>query len=70
MHGHLRGRQITATCHFSIPYVEWGLKDPSILFFKVAKEVEIDLTVEGHVTWIGSAESAGGIGRTLGGNPF
>lgn len=69
-HGHLRGRRLTATCHFSIPYVEWGLKDPSVLFFKVAKEVEIDLTVEGNVTWIRSAGSAGAIGRALRPNPF
>lgn len=47
-----------------------GLKDPSVMFFKVAEEVEIELTVERNVTWIRSAGSAGVIGRALRQNPF
>lgn len=34
---------------FPIPYVEWGLKDPSILVARAAKTVEI--TVRAHGRW-------------------
>jgi polyisoprenoid-binding protein YceI len=53
--GHVTAHQLTATCHFSIPYVEWGMKDPSLLFLTVAKQVDIDVAATGHVDW--TAES-------------
>jgi len=28
-----------------------GMKDPSILFFTVAKQVDIDIVAAGHVVW-------------------
>ncbi len=49
--GKLKGDDLVATAHFSIPYVEWGLKDPSVLFLTVAKEVDIDIAMTGHITW-------------------
>jgi polyisoprenoid-binding protein YceI len=49
--GRLDGQRVTATCRFSVPYVEWGLKDPSLLFLTVGKEVEIDVTATGDLTW-------------------
>ena len=52
--GRLDGGHLIATSHVSIPYVKWGLRDPSILFLTVAKEVEIDIATTGHVTWMGS----------------
>ena len=52
--GRLDDDRVFATSHLSIPYVKWGLKDPSILFLTVAKEVEIDIATAGHVTWTGS----------------
>jgi polyisoprenoid-binding protein YceI len=52
--GRLDGDRLIATGHLSIPYVKWGLKDPSILFLTVAKNVEIDITTEGNVTWLSS----------------
>jgi polyisoprenoid-binding protein YceI len=52
--GTLIGGNLVATAHFSIPYVEWGLKDPSVLFLTVAKQVDIDIATAGVVTWIGS----------------
>jgi polyisoprenoid-binding protein YceI len=41
----------TIRCSFVIPYVEWGLEDPSILMFTVAKEVRIDLTTYARWSW-------------------
>ncbi len=50
--GKLIDDDLVATAHFSIPYVEWGLKDPSVLFLTVAKDVDIDIAITGHVTWL------------------
>jgi len=47
---HIDGSNLTAKGHFTVPYVKWGLKDPSILILKVAKEVDINLTLSGQVT--------------------
>jgi hypothetical protein len=33
-----------------VPYVKWGLKDPSVFILKVAKEVDIELTLNGRLT--------------------
>jgi polyisoprenoid-binding protein YceI len=46
---HFAGSTLTTRTHFSIPYVQWGLKDPSFMMFKVAKEVGIDLNLTGNV---------------------
>ena len=42
----------TIHCTFVVPYVEWGLKDPSILMFKVSKEVRLDVTTNARLSWI------------------
>jgi polyisoprenoid-binding protein YceI len=47
---HIEGTSLTAKTHFTVPYVKWGLKDPSIIILKVAKEVDIDLTLVGRVS--------------------
>ncbi len=47
---HIDGAILTARGHFTVPYVKWGLKDPSIFVLKVAKEVDIDLTLNGRLT--------------------
>lgn len=51
-HGQLAGDRLTVTFHLLIPYVEWGLQDPSILFFAVSKQVDVNVTAEGAVTWV------------------
>ena len=33
--------------HFTIPYVNWGLKNPSTLFLRVSESVEIDIHASG-----------------------
>lgn len=47
---HIDGANLAAKGHFTVPYVKWGLKDPSIFILKVAKEVDIDLTLAGRLT--------------------
>ena len=47
---HIEGPTCTAKTHFTVPYVKWGLKDPSIFILKVAKEVDIDLTLTGQLS--------------------
>ena len=46
---HIDGSSLTAKGSFTVPYVQWGLKDPSIFILKVAKEVGIDLTITGQI---------------------
>ncbi len=45
------GNNVTIHCDFTIPYVAWGLEDPSIMMFKVAKEVAIDVTTVARLSW-------------------
>jgi polyisoprenoid-binding protein YceI len=46
---HIDGPNLSAKTHFSVPFVQWGLKDPSFFVLKVAKEVGIDLTLVGRL---------------------
>ncbi len=47
---HMEAGKITAKGSFMVPYVKWGLKNPSIFILKVAKEVKIDLNFVGTDT--------------------
>jgi hypothetical protein len=44
------GAKATARTHFTIPYVQWGLKNPSFLFWKADNDVAIDLNLVGQVS--------------------
>ena len=46
----VNGNQASADVHFVIPYVDWGLKNPSTLFLRVGKTVEIDVHAVGTIT--------------------
>jgi len=46
----VNGNQASADVHFVIPYVDWGLKNPSTLFLRVGKTVEIDVHAVGTMT--------------------
>ena len=50
MQVHIDGQNLTAKGSFMVPYVKWGLKDPSVFILKVAKEVHIDLNLVGAVS--------------------
>jgi len=45
------GDRMQAKVHFVVPYVSWGMKNPSTLFLKVGETVDIDLDASGKITW-------------------
>jgi polyisoprenoid-binding protein YceI len=53
--GRVVGDELTATSRFTVPYVAWGLADPSVLFLTVAKDVQLEIEAAGRVTWSGGA---------------
>ena len=50
------GDHYAATLHFTVPYVRWGMKNPSTLILRVSDKVEIDIET---VAWpqTGTAEA-------------
>ena len=47
---HLDGGHCTAKAHFIIPYVQWGLKNPSFMLWKAENDVDIDLNLAGQIS--------------------
>jgi polyisoprenoid-binding protein YceI len=54
-----QGEKVTAEGSFSIPYVKWGMKDPSVFVLRVAKEVEVRVEAAGTV----SPDTGAGLAR-------
>jgi polyisoprenoid-binding protein YceI len=50
MQVHLDGSKATAKAHFIVPYVQWGLKNPSFMFWKAENDVAIDLNLVGRTS--------------------
>ena len=52
------GEMVTATTRFSVPYVAWGMKNPSKLLLRVSKQVEIEVIAKGTIKQVekGQAE--------------
>ena len=46
----LEGASATAKGHFVVPYVQWGLKNPSFLIWKAENDVAIDLDLVGTIS--------------------
>ncbi len=44
------GSKATARAHFVVPYVQWGLKNPSFMFWKAENDVAIDLSLVGQIS--------------------
>ena len=47
---HIDGSKATAKAQFVVPYVQWGLKNPSFLIWKAENDVAIDLSLVGNIT--------------------
>jgi hypothetical protein len=47
---HLEGATASARAHFVVPYVQWGLKNPSFMVWKADNDVAIDLVVAGRLS--------------------
>jgi len=46
---HIAGQQMTAVIRFPVPYVKWGMKNPSTLFLRVNDTVDISIQAVGHL---------------------
>jgi len=46
---HLEGSTWTATADFTVPYVNWGMKNPSVLFLRVGNDVKVRFHAAGTV---------------------
>lgn len=46
---HLEGSTWSAKAAFRIPYAKWGMKNPSVVFFRVASFVEIEFHAAGSI---------------------
>jgi polyisoprenoid-binding protein YceI len=46
----VQGNSFTAKASFTIPYVQWGMKNPSVLFLRVGNEVKVRFHGAGSLT--------------------
>jgi hypothetical protein len=44
------GNKVSAKATFSVPFVDWGMHDPSILFLRVEKSVVVTVTASGTLS--------------------
>ncbi len=45
-----KGDQLTAATQFQIPYVDWGMRNPGGVLFRVSNQVEINIKTVGRIT--------------------
>jgi len=43
------GDKVIAITHFVVPFVDWGMKDPSNFALKVGKQVDVDVVAHGTI---------------------
>jgi polyisoprenoid-binding protein YceI len=49
VHAELTGDRWKGTCKFEVPYVQWGIKNPSNFLLKVKPVVNVELEMSGEV---------------------
>jgi polyisoprenoid-binding protein YceI len=49
MHVQAAGEGLAADSTFEIPYVSWGMKNPSVLLLRVNDKVQVEIHATGHV---------------------
>jgi polyisoprenoid-binding protein YceI len=47
---HMDGSKAMARAQFVVPYVQWGLKNPSFLIWKAENDVEMDINLVGQIS--------------------
>jgi polyisoprenoid-binding protein YceI len=50
-----KGQELQLATHFEIPYVEWGLKNPSNFLLRASDKVEIEIHATGRMEGSGAA---------------
>jgi polyisoprenoid-binding protein YceI len=51
------GNALSATTHFSVPYVEWGMKNPRGTFLHLSKTAQVDVSAKGTVRTVATINS-------------
>ena len=46
---HIAGDDLRVQASYGIPYVEWGLKDPSVFLLRVKKRVDVTIDLVGRL---------------------
>jgi hypothetical protein len=52
------GNALSATTHFTVPYVEWGMKNPRGSFFHLSKTVLVDVSAKGTTRTVATINGA------------
>lgn len=54
----IKGMEFSGNGKFIVPFVDWGMKDPSNFLFKVAKTVEVQIEMVGRVKPVSPSSSS------------
>jgi len=51
----IKDNELSANIRFDVPYVAWGMKDPSNFLLKVSKSVSVEIQAAGRISQSGAA---------------